>query len=235
MHPVAFWLLGMGILQLGLGIVRLLVGVAPRHPEVLDNPIVASAIGVVGFAVHWATSRGLKSPRPRTRRLAGVVAGALIVGWAAMTLVALNASNFPEGEDDPPPGGVRFSAGYNALGAQWRALAWPRVLYHLKDLDLPLAPWPAPQVLCGVAVLGLAAWMIGFLVTARPPAVLAPPVEGEANADLRRRLAAFRAQLTVSPGTLWLARVLALHLALEGILTLVALIGHANSALGHRT
>jgi hypothetical protein len=233
-NPVAFWLAGMGLLQLGHAVVRLLVGVAPRHPEVLDSAVLSTAVSLVGFAVHWATSRGLRSPRPRARNLSRAVAGALVVGWVAMTLVALNASNFPEGEDDPPPGGVRFSAGYNTIGAAWRAVAWPRVLWHVKDLDLPLAPWPAPQVLCGVAVLALGAAMIGWLIAAKPPPAPVARGDGEGTGELRRRLAQFRAQTTVTATTLWLSRLLALHLALNAVLTVVALIGHANDALSHR-
>jgi hypothetical protein len=233
-NPVAFWLFGMGLLQLGMAIVRLLVGVKPAHPEVLDSAVLATAISVLGFAVHWVTARGLRSTAPRRRDLSRVVAAFLILGWVSMTLVTLHASNFPEGEDDPPPGGVRFSAGYNAIGAAWRGIAWPRVLSHLRDLDLPWAPWPAPQVLAGVAVVGLGAWMIGWLVASRPPPVVAPRGDGEPASELRRRLAAFRAQTLVTTPTLWLARLLACHLALNAVLTIVALIAHANSALAHR-
>ena len=235
MNPVAFWLMGMGLLQLGMAVVRLLVGVRPAHPEVLDSVVVATAISLLGFALHWATARGLRSTVPRRHAAARIAAAVLILGWVSMTLVTLHASNFPEGEDDPPPGGVRFSAGYNALGAAWRGIAWPRVLSHLRDLDLPWAPWPAPQVLAGVVVVGLGAWMLGWLLSTRPPPVAVPRGDDEPAGELRRRLAAFRAQSTITAPTLWLARLLACHLALNGILTLVALIGHANGALAHRT
>ena len=234
MNPVAFWLTGMGWLQLGMAAVRLLVGVKPAHPEVLDSAVLATAISVVSFAMHWMTARGLRSATPRRRDASRVVAALLVLGWVSMTLVTLHASNFPEGEDDPPPGGVRFSAGYNTIGAAWRGIAWPRVLSHLGDLDLPWAPWPAPQVVAGLLVVGLGAWMVGWLAASRPAPVVAPRTDGEPVGELRRRLAAFRAQTLVTAPTLWLARLCACHLALNAVLTIVALIGHANSALAHR-
>jgi hypothetical protein len=231
-HPVAFWLLGMGLLQVGMAIVRLLVGIAPYDPRYMDDTVAATAVGVVSFAAHWAASRGLRSPRARARRTAIVVAGLLIFGWASMTLVTLNASTHAEGEYEAAPGARPFSPGYNTIEASWRGIAWPRVLLNLQNFYLPIKAWPAPQILCAVFVLGLAAWMISSLFTLRPPPVLTPRAQDEAVADLRRRLAAFRAQLAVSSASVWLARLLACHLAVHAILTVVALVGRTHTALG---
>src|SRR5262245_54370505 len=86
MRAIGIWLTGMGILQAGWLLVRLLVGLVPQSDWWLDPPFWSVGVTALAGVAYVLVGRGVRAGR-RKARAAGV---ALVGAWIVVTLVSIN-------------------------------------------------------------------------------------------------------------------------------------------------
>jgi len=197
----------------------------PKGLEYRDPPLWSLGLYALGGAAYVATSMALR----RRARAAPFVACGFLAAWLFLTLVALNTGtrdvSVPEltragtVELRPAPGPV-----YSAFGESWRGVAWVGMLSHPQDfLWSPSGAWSFPEVIAAGVVVTLACAMAGILLTRGAPAWATPPRRGAAQGlpaptTTRYGLGAGERALEIG---------LVLHLSLNAVLTIVAVVGVA--------
>ena len=221
MRAIGYWLIGMGFLSLGHLLDRLVIGLVPEKDHWLDPPMWAISLLAASFVVHWFVGKGVMAGRPAAR----FAAIALIAGWITASLVGLNTESL-----DPPHDGERQGHALAALGGVMLGARWPTMPSHAGDfLWTPSGVWGVPEFVAVGVTLALGLWMIGLLwVTATPTSDGSTPDP----VDLRRRIAAIRADASRPASVRVLGAAVALHLSLNAVLIVASLIGLSYRVAG---
>lgn len=193
---VAFWFVGLAVLEAGQLFVRLLVEGIPPELHFRDPPLWPSvACYGVGAVLYVLIGRALR----RGRGLAKVPAAAVIVASLLGTYLSLNTVTLHPGPGTTPA--------LNSLGEAWRGVGWPGILSHLGEFVLaPSGAWHLSDVAAAALTLAVGFGALWFLASGRVRLRSARGTES----TLGERIVGFS---------------LAIHLSLHAILTIVVLVG----------
>jgi hypothetical protein len=220
-RSIGYWLTGIGLLQLGHALVRVLVGFVPLQFHHRDPPFWTIGLQATACVLLWIAGRGVRDGRPWARA-AGI---AWIALWIAATFLSVNTETM-----DPLNQSVEA-----ARAGSWRAAGWPSMLGHLDDFSWRASEaWAPPAVVAMGSTIAFGLALIGVL--AKPLAVSSAesgePQTPEAR-DLRRRRVLDRAEANPSAAMSVIGALIAIHLATIAILTVIAMIGLANRFANH--
>jgi len=219
-RTIGYWLTGIGLLQVGHAIIRVLEQFVPKDPDVTSLPWWTAGLHAVAAPLLLWAGRGVREGRP----LARAVGVAWIVAWVAATFLGINTDSLDV---------KHFGPGSAARGGVFRATAWPAMLGCLDGyMWRPTGLWRSPEYVAAAVTDVLGVTMIALLVRGVRLPAGADRIPADRPALLRAALV--REEAKASFGARVLRAALALHVAGIAIFQVIAVIGLCAKVAGWR-
>lgn len=214
MRAVASWMIGMGGVQAGAALTRLLVALLPKPVALRDPPLWAAGLLAASALAHIGAGRRLLS-EPDGWAARGFV-GVAIPTWLLLTLVSLNTSTI-----DP---GALEAGSVGALAATWRGAGWAGMLAWADAFTwVPTGMWTTTELLLAGLSLALGLTLLARLLR-RDRSTGEPALGAPSGREPMASRAPRRGMPEAGSGRA-LGAAVALHLAVLIFLTIAVLVG----------